>query len=180
MSGCENTLKDLIAGISDAEALKAERDAAEEAMNENLRKLRWETALMGMSCGMAVITKSPLSILSCGRNTLLTKAAIRKFNDSLADFALKNDAFNKKVAENHKLFNKFCYCLSLGAEAIEYGNEFDALEEQLDELLEDVDDATEQDDIDTLEEEIEEVLEDLQHFDELLDELREEIEGEFG
>ncbi len=180
MAGCEGTLQNLIAGLSEAEDLKVERDAAEETMNDNLSSLRSAAGFMAASCSIAVITRSPFSAIGCELHAARTELALLNYEASLADFALKNHVFNQKVAENHELFNRFCYCLSLGVEAIEYGNEFEALEEQLEELLDEVDDATDPDDVDALEEEIEEVLEDLEHFDELLDEIREEIEREFG
>lgn len=180
MAGCEDTLQNLLAGLSEAEDLKVERDAAEETMNENLSKLRSAAGFMALSCSIAAITRSPFSAIGCEFHAARSSLALLNFEASLVDFALKNHDFNQKVAENHELFNQFCYCLSLGVEAIEYGNEFDALEEQLEELLDEVDDATDPDEIDALEEEIEEVLEDLLHFDELLDEIRKEAESEFG
>ncbi len=180
MPGCEGALQSLLDGIAQAENLKNDRDEAEREMNERLDAFRSSALSMGRACLTAAITKSPVSALNCEARAAEASLDLLLAEAAMADFALKNHLFNNQVAENHDRFNRFCYCLSLGVEAVEYGNEFDALEEQLEELLDEVDDATDPDEIEDIEEEIEEVLEDLEFYDELLEEIREEVEREFG
>jgi DNA repair exonuclease SbcCD ATPase subunit len=179
MSACENILNEMLDGIAEADALKQDYENALRDLDKQGDKVRAAAVAPALTCTKAAFSRTLGDLLACSRDML-------NLSDELSEhakaFNKANDAkrkFKDKVAENHDRFNRMCFCLSLTVEGMEYGNQLENLEEQLENLEDELEEAETQAEEDEIEEEIEDIMDDLQFYDELLQEITEDMELEF-